>query len=107
MKLLASLSLACALALAGAATAQTPAAVDPPGANNGALKSTHQTTTAAPAQGRNSFTMGQAREHIEKAGFTQVTSLAKGRDGVWRGRAKQGAKRVQVAMDFKGDVTSR
>lgn len=107
MKRIVSLSLACALALAGAASAQSPAAVDPRGANNAAIKDTHQTTKAAPVEGRNSFTLSQAREHIEKAGFTQVTSLAKSRDGVWRGRAKQGAKHVQVAMDFTGDVTAR
>ena len=55
--------------------------------------------------GANSFTKGQARAHNEHAGFTDVSALAKDGHGVWRGSAKQSGHTVQVALDFKGNVT--
>ncbi len=57
--------------------------------------------------GANSFTMAQAKEHIEKEGYTGVSGLAKDRAGLWRGRAMKGGRRVHVALDFKGVVSSR
>ena len=58
----------------------------------------------APLAGANSFTEAQAKDRIEKAGFTVVTELAKDKDGIWRGKASQGGKSVAVALDFKGNV---
>ena len=34
-----------------------------------------------------------------------MTGLTKGKDGVWRGTAMKGGTSVNVAMDFKGNVT--
>lgn len=51
--------------------------------------------------------MGQARDHIEKAGYTSVTNLTKDRDGLWQGRARKDGKRAHVAMDFQGIIVSR
>ena len=55
-------------------------------------------------RGATSFTEKEARKHIENAGYTDVSPLTKGDDGVWRGTAmKRGASRP-IGMDFKGNV---
>ena len=58
----------------------------------------------APLKGANSFTQGQARDRAIAAGLTQVTTLVKDDDGIWRGTARKGETRVKVAVDFKGNV---
>ena len=64
-------------------------------------------TMTPPVAGANSFTEAQAKDRIEKAGYSQVTALMKGSDGVWQGKAMQGGKSVDVMLDFKGNVTSK
>lgn len=82
----------------GIAYAQTPAPTPAP-------------MPAAPAEsplpGANSFTEAQARSWIEKAGYTDVGGLVKSEDGIWRGPARKGGMSVTVAVDFKGNVTTR
>ena len=108
MKILLALALAAGLSGASLAQAQTAAPhANPSAPQNSAIKDPHAEKVGAPAAGHNSFTMGQAREHIEKAGFTAVTGLTKDHDGLWQGRARKSGKRVHVAMDFQGNVTSR
>ena len=89
-----SLILAC---LSTGAFAQTaaPAAVTPAAPS-----------AAAPMKGANSFTEAQAKQRIEKAGFTSVTGLTKDADGIWRGKASKGGAMVEVALDYKGNVSS-
>ncbi len=58
----------------------------------------------APLKGENSFTQTQARDRVIATGLTQVTTLAKDPDGIWRGTAKKGDVGVKVAVDFKGNV---
>ena len=62
------------------------------------------TEPGAPLKGANSFTQVQARDRAIAAGLTQVTTLVKDPDGIWRGTAKKGDARVKVAVDFKGNV---
>lgn len=57
--------------------------------------------------GRNSFTEGQARSRIEEQGFTQVTNLKKGDDGIWTAQAMKEGKQTQVQLDYEGDVVER
>ena len=64
------------------------------------------TDQAAPMAGANSFTENQAKDRIEKAGFTEVTGLRKDDQGIWRANAKQGDKQVNVSLDFRGNVVS-
>jgi putative membrane protein len=64
------------------------------------------TTTAAPVAGANSFTMAQAKKRIEDQGYTQVSTLAKDNDSVWRGHAMKDGKEVNVALDYQGNVTA-
>lgn len=72
---------------------------------NAAAKPAHTVNDGIARRGANSFTEGQARGHIERAGYADVTDLAKGRDGVWRERATKNGAPVEVGMDYKGNVT--
>jgi hypothetical protein len=98
------LMLAVAVAWSTAALAQTPPAdANPPmpAAKNPAEM------PAGPAKGANSFTEAQAKSRIEGRGFTNVTGLAKDKDGIWRGKAMKGGTSHDVALDFQGNVFPR
>jgi len=56
--------------------------------------------------GANSFTEAQARDRILHDGFSQVSELTKGSDGIWRGSAMKNGAQVHVALDYKGNVSS-
>ena len=89
------------LVLATAANAQTPAESGP---QNPAVKSMHQNNSSAPVAGANSFTRSEARSQIEAKGYTHVTGLRKGHDGVWRGRATKDGQSGPVSVDYQGNV---
>lgn len=59
----------------------------------------------APMAGANSFTEAQAQNRIGKAGFTNISGLTKGEDGIWRGSAMKNGSSHNVMLDFKGNVT--
>ncbi len=65
-----------------------------------------QTDAGAPLAGANSFTEAQAKDRAIAAGFKDVSSLVKDKDGVWRGTGKTGDKSVKIAVDFKGNVVA-
>ena len=99
-------TVAISLSLGVAAQAQTSPPVGGPAAKgNAPLKHVHTVNDGSAKPGANSFTEGQARQHILNSGYTDVTGLAKGKDGVWRGTAMHDGASVAVAMDFKGNVT--
>jgi len=75
--------------------------------SNGAINTDANTTNAAVAPASNSFTEGEAKGHIENAGYSDVTGLTKSPDGLWTAKAKKDGKAVDVALDFKGAVTAR
>jgi len=60
----------------------------------------------APFEGANSFTEGQAQDRIIAAGFANVSSLKKDDKGIWRGTAELQGKKVNVAVDYKGNVVN-
>ena len=94
------------LAAAAATMATGAFAQADTGSHNPAVKSPTAHTTQMAAKGRNSFTESQAQGRIAKAGYTDVSKLVKNRNGVWQGSAmKEGAK-VNVALDYKGNVTT-
>jgi len=102
-----SLAVAAILAvLTSSAMAQTqnPPAQDSP--QNSAINSQDSTNRQvnAPVSGANSFTESQARSRIENMGFADVTDLKKDDNGVWRGRAMKGGQRVDVSVDYQGNV---
>ncbi|MES2471558.1 MAG: hypothetical protein V4601_01830 [Pseudomonadota bacterium] len=93
---------ASAVALcASVAFAQTPAQQGP---QNPAVKGMHENNSSKPVAGANSFTMDEARMHIEAKGFTKVNGLKKDSSGVWRGKAMKGGKAVPVSLDYQGNV---
>ena len=61
----------------------------------------------APVAGANSFTEGQAKARIEEKGFKSVSGLQKDANGVWRGKADQNGKSVNVSVDFQGNVVGQ
>ena len=61
----------------------------------------------APAAGANSFTEGQAKSRIEAKGFSGVSGLQQDSAGVWRGKASQNGKTVNVSVDFQGNVVGQ
>jgi hypothetical protein len=61
----------------------------------------------APVAGANSFTEGQAKSRIEAKGFKKVSGLKKDDAGVWRGKASQGGKSMNVSVDFQGNVVGK
>jgi hypothetical protein len=90
-----------------AATAATGALAQAnTGSHNPALKNPAVQTTAMTAKGHNSFTESQARGRIAKDGYTNVSKLMKNQNGVWQGTAMKGGAKVNVALDFKGSVTT-
>jgi len=93
---------ALAATMATGAFAQTDA-----GSHNPALKNPAAHTTGTAAKGRNSFTEAQAQGRIAKAGYANVGKLTKNRNGVWQGKATRGGATVNVALDYKGNVTAR
>jgi hypothetical protein len=80
-----------------------------PAANshNPAIKDGSPRPTSTAAQGRNSFTEDQAKGRLSKAGYTGVGKLTKDKDGVWRGTAMKNGAKINVGVDYKGDVVVR
>jgi len=84
-----------------AQTAQSPAAQKP---QNAAIKSPSRNNASNPVAGANSFTEGEARSRIEARGYSQVGSLKKDKDGIWRGTATKDGQQVAVSVDYQGNV---
>lgn len=120
-----TMTVLAATLVAGTALAQTTTPTTPGGSNPaipGAGVVERNTGTAAasgdrnqavattganapePARGASSFTEVQARGRIEDKGFSAVTGLAKGEDGIWRGTATKGGTAGQVWLDYKGNI---
>jgi hypothetical protein len=68
------------------------------------MDETSQTETLTP--GANSFTEGQAREAIEKQGYTNVGPLTQDAQGIWKGSATRNGASATVSVDYKGVVTA-
>ena len=71
-----------------------------------AIKTTEGNNLGAPASGANSFTESQAKSRIEERGYTNVSELKKDENGIWQGTAENGGKKVQVSLDFQGNVVA-
>lgn len=93
---------ACALVMSSAAVAQTPPAN--PNPDKPPVATTNPGVPVAPAKGANSFTEAQAKSRIEAKGFTNVSSLKKDDDGIWRGKGMKGGNSLDVALDYQGNV---
>jgi putative membrane protein len=98
--LLRTLVIVASVALTGPLSAQT-SPTDPP------IATSPSNDPNAPLAGANSFTENQAKERMEKAGFTQVSGLKKDDNGIWRGTATMGGKQTPVALDYRGNVVAK
>ncbi|GAU86517.1 PepSY domain-containing protein [Bosea sp. BIWAKO-01] len=58
----------------------------------------------APLPGANSFTEGQAKSRLEANGYSDVTGLKKDKDGVWKGMATNAGAKVNVSVDYRGNI---
>ena len=76
--------------------------MDANGANTGAA-----TSNVKLEKGANSFTEGETRSRLDKAGFKDAKDLKKDADGIWRGMAMQNGKPVKVGVDFKGNIAAQ
>ena len=77
------------------------------GSHNPAVKDSAPHQIAAPAKGANSFTEGQAREAIEKQGYTDVGELSQNDQGVWSATATRDGAQATVSVDYKGVVSAQ
>ena len=97
------------VAIAFPAFAQQQPARQPanPDANTPAVNSPKQSAKSwRSCRWSNSFTEGQAKSRIEAKGFKDVSDLQKDDRGVWRGKASQDGKAMNVSVDFQGNVVS-
>ena len=72
---------------------------------NDAVDTTPTAVETNATAGASSFTEGQARGAIEKAGYTNVGPLSQNANGVWQGKASKGGAEVTVAIDYTGAIT--
>jgi uncharacterized heparinase superfamily protein len=89
------------ICLCAAALVTIPAVAQPGAKSNAAIKTVHTVDDGSASRGANSFTERQAREHIAKSGYTDVSPLKKDKAGVWRGTARKDGVAVKVGLDFK------
>ncbi len=97
---------------AGGSTMGGSGATDRNDTNSNRAVNTPETTQSTTANqplvpGANSFTEGEARRRMESHGFQNVMDLKKDEQGIWRGRAQQNGKPVNVGLDFKGTVSTQ
>jgi hypothetical protein len=95
-----ALALILALAVGGAASAQAAK-------GNAPIKQRHTVNDGSSRPAANSFTEGEARQHIMHSGYSDVSALTKGDDGVWRGTATKDGTSRPVELDFKGNVSDQ
>jgi hypothetical protein len=93
--------------MASGALAQTQNPPAASGPQNPAVSGSTSKQVEAPVKGRNSFTEGEAKSRIEKAGFSNISELKKDDNGVWRGKASKDGRSVDVSLDYQGNVVTR
>lgn len=108
-RIMTSFALIMTMAVSSHALAQSgqkPVASDHAPANP-AVKSPDTITWGKLGKGRNSFTEGEAKMRLEKAGYNGVDQLKLDKDGLWQARAQLDGQPVHVALDYKGNVAHR
>jgi hypothetical protein len=102
-----ALAVGLAVVAGGLAFAQGAPMASPDAPHNAAVKSPSDTGPAPLAAGHNSFTKGQAKTRIEKAGYANVVGLTKNADGLWQATAMQDGRTVQVSLDYQGHIAAQ
>lgn len=75
--------------------------------NTPAVATPDTNNPTAPVEGANSFTEGQAKERIEKAGYAEVKDLNKDDKGIWNATGMKDGKAVTIALDYQGNVVAK
>ena len=57
--------------------------------------------------GANSFAEGQARDLLEKDGYSNVSALMNDKDGIWHGKAVKNQKTFDVSVDYQGQIAAK
>jgi hypothetical protein len=99
-----------AAAVLGASALVTHAQTAKPPTSEGntpAVATPDSTNPTAPVEGANSFTESQAKERIEKAGYSEVTGLKLTDKGIWHATAMKDGKSVSVGLDYQGNVVAQ
>jgi putative membrane protein len=63
------------------------------------------TVSGASALGQSSS--AQAKDRIEKSGYSSVSGLTKDANGVWRGKASKDGNTSDVSLDYQGNVSAK
>jgi hypothetical protein len=95
------------LMAAGAAFGQnaaTNSSPNPPAVTSGDAAAK---TSAAPVAGRNSFTEKQAAERLQEHGYSSVQGLTKDDQGIWHGSATKSGAKVNVTLDYQGNISEQ
>jgi hypothetical protein len=101
---IAGIGIALLATTAWAQTAPTNSSTTPPAI---ATNKGESNTTAAPVPGSNSFTESEARNRLEKFGYTNVSDLKKDDKSIWHGKATKDGKSMDVSLDYQGNITSQ
>ena len=88
------------------AMAQTAPAATSDG-NTPAVATPSTNNATAPVEGANSFTEGQAKDRIEKAGYSEVKNLKKDDKGIWMASGVKDGKPVMIALDYQGNIVAK
>lgn len=89
------------------APVEGPAVSAPESPVNPAVDTQDTAEQGALTPGANSFTEEQAREAIEKQGYTVSGPLTQDEQGIWKGQAsRSGGAATTVSVDYKGVVTA-
>ncbi|AAK90664.2 PepSY domain-containing protein [Agrobacterium fabrum] len=99
-----------AAALFSATSISAFAQTAPTANNNGdtpAVATPDTKNPTAPVEGANSFTEAQAKDRIEKAGYSDVKDLKKDDKGIWNAAGMKDGKAVSIALDYQGNVVAK
>jgi len=99
-----------AAALFSATSISAFAQTAPTANNNGdtpAVATPDTKNPTAPVKGANSFTEAQAKDRIEKAGYSDVKDLKKDDKGIWNAAGMKDGKAVSIALDYQGNVVAK
>lgn len=92
-------SLVCAITATATMAQQPLPAPAPPAATP-----SPQTEENAPLPGVPSFSEEQARSRLEANGYSDVDNLTMDAEGVWKASATHAGAKVEVLLDYRGNI---
>jgi hypothetical protein len=73
----------------------------------GAQDTTDQTGSISPVNPQGIMTEEQARNRLEKAGYTAIGTIDRDSEGIWRTTAMKGDNMMSVAVTENGTIEDR